>query len=84
MKDPKISFAICVHNEHEEIDRLLEQLTKYKKAEDEIIVQCDEGNTTGNVYKVLDKYKEQIRIIEYPLNSDFASFKNNLKNNIRS
>ena len=34
---------------------LLEQLTKYKKAEDEIIVQCDEGNTTGNVYKVLDK-----------------------------
>lgn len=81
MKDPKISFAICVHNEHEEIDRLLEQLTKYKKAEDEIIVQCDEGNTTGNVYKVLDKYKKQIRVIEYPLNRDFASFKNNLKNN---
>lgn len=75
----KVSFAICVHNEHEEIDRLLEQLTKYKKDTDEIVVQCDQGNTTGNVYKVLDKYKEQIRVIEFPLNRDFASFKNNLK-----
>jgi hypothetical protein len=64
MKDPKISFAICVHNEHEEIDLLLRQLTKYKKDTDEIVVQCDQGNTTSNVYKVLDKYKEQIRIIE--------------------
>jgi len=76
----KISYAIPVHNEHEEIDRLLEHLLKYKKDEDEIIVQCDEGNTTGNVYKVLDKYKGQIHIIEFPLNRDFASFKNNLKN----
>ena len=64
MNDPTISFAICVHNEHEEIDRLLNQLTKHKKPEDEIVVQCDEGNTTGNVYKVLDKYKGQIRVIE--------------------
>ena len=77
----KISFAIPVHNEYEEIDRLLHQLTKYKKEEDEIVVQCDQGNTTSNVYKVLDKYKNQIRIIEFPLNRDFATFKNNLKNN---
>lgn len=76
-----VSYAIPVHNEHEEIDRLLNQLTKYKAAGDEIVVQCDEGNTTGNVYKVLDKYKDQIRVIEYPLNRDFATFKNNLKNN---
>jgi len=76
----KISYAIPVHNEYEEIDRLLEHLLKYKKDEDEIIVQCDEGNTTGNVYKVLDKYKDKIHIIEFPLNRDFASFKNNLKN----
>ena len=81
MMDPKISFAICVHNEHEEIDRLLSQLVKYKKEADEIVVQCDQGNTTGNVYEVLNKYKGQINIIEYPLNRDFAAFKNNLKNN---
>jgi len=76
----KISYAIPVHNEYEEIDRLIQHLLKYKREEDEIVVQCDEGNTTGNVYKVLDKYKDQIHIIEFPLNRDFASFKNNLKN----
>ncbi len=76
----KISYAIPVHNEHEELDRLLGHLLKYKKDVDEIIIQCDEGNTTGNVYKVLDKYKEKIQVIEFPLNRDFASFKNNLKN----
>ena len=81
MTNMKISFAICVHNEHEEIDRLLEHLTKYKKDTDEIVVQCDQGNTTGNVYKVLEKYKGQIRVIEFPLNRDFAAFKNNLKDN---
>ena len=77
----KISFAIPVHNEYEEIDRLLEHLLKYKREVDEIVVQCDKGNTTGNVYEVLNKYEKQIQIIEFPLNRDFASFKNNLKNN---
>ena len=77
----KISYAIPVHNEYEEIDRLLEHLLKYKREEDEIVVQCDQGNTTGNVYEVLNKYKNQIHIIEFPLNRDFASFKNHLKNN---
>ena len=77
----KISYAIPVHNEYEEIDRLLQHLLKYKNEVDEIVVQCDQGNTTGNVYKVLDKYKGKIHVIEFPLNRDFASFKNNLKNN---
>ena len=77
----KVSFAICVHNEHEEIDILINQLLKHKKVEDEILIQCDKGNTTQNVYDVLNKYKDQIRVIEYPLNKDFASFKNNLKTN---
>jgi glycosyltransferase involved in cell wall biosynthesis len=81
MENMKISYAIPVHNEHEEIDRLLEHLLKHKKDTDEIVVQCDKGNTTGNVYKVLDKYKKQIHVIEFPLNRDFASFKNNLKDN---
>jgi glycosyltransferase involved in cell wall biosynthesis len=79
----KISYAIPVHNEYEEIDRLLQHLLKYKREEDEIVVQCDQGNTTSNVYEVLDKYKNQIRIIEFPLNRDFASFKNHLKNNCK-
>lgn len=74
-----VSYAIPVHNEYQELDRLLGQLTKYKKADDEIVVQCDQGNTTSNVYEVLGKYKDQVRVIEFPLNRDFATFKNNLK-----
>jgi len=76
----KISYAIPVHNEYEEIDRLLKHLIQHKNEEDEIIVQCDQGNTVPNVYKVLDNYKGKIQVIEFPLNRDFASFKNNLKN----
>ena len=77
----KISYAIPVHNEHEELDRLLGHLLKHKKENDEILVQCDQGNTVPNVYKVLDKYKNKVRVIEFPLNRDFATFKNNLKDN---
>jgi glycosyltransferase involved in cell wall biosynthesis len=74
-----ISYAIPVCIEHLEIDKLLTQLTKFKRPEDEIIVQCDQGNTTQEVYSVLRKYEGQIKVIEFPLNANFASFKNNLK-----
>ena len=80
-KNMTISYAIPVCIEHLEIDRLLNQLTTYKRLEDEIVVQCDQGNTTQEVYSVLKKYEDKIKVIEYPLNSNFASFKNNLKQN---
>jgi glycosyltransferase involved in cell wall biosynthesis len=76
-----ISYAIPVCIEHLEIDKLLTQLTKFKRSEDEIVVQCDQGNTTQEVYTVLRKYEGQIKVIEFPLNANFASFKNNLKQN---
>jgi len=77
----KISYAIPVCNEWMELEYLLNYLFKHKREQDEIIVQCDEGNTTPNVYQVLEEYKEKLQIIEFPLNGDFASFKNNLKDN---
>jgi glycosyltransferase involved in cell wall biosynthesis len=76
-----ISYAIPVCIEHLEIDKLLTQLTKFKRSEDEIVVQCDQGNTTQEVYSVLRKYEDKIKVIEYPLKANFASFKNNLKQN---
>tara|TARA_Y100000361_G_scaffold138254_1_gene140305 strand:- start:879 stop:1541 length:663 start_codon:yes stop_codon:yes gene_type:complete len=77
----KISYAIPVCNEHQEIDKLLKILIGgIDVGEDEIVIQCDKGNTTPEVYKVLNKYPN-VKIIEFPLNGDFASFKNNLKNN---
>ena len=83
----KISYAIPVCNEHEELKRLLDFLELHLRKEDEIIVQCDEGNTTPEVYEIInserysDGFKEQFKVIEFPLKGNFAAFKNNLKEN---
>lgn len=76
----KTSYAIPVCNEYKEIKYLLQYLTKHKREQDEIVVQCDQGNTTSEVYEVLKQYPD-IKVIEFALNKDFASFKNNLKDN---
>ena len=85
----RISYAIPVCNEHVELEKLLSFLTSHIGKEDEIVVQCDQGNTTNEVYRVLgqyelgnahrNEYSADIKIIEFPLKCDFASFKNNLK-----
>ena len=77
----KISYAIPVCNEWMQLEYLLSYLFKHKREQDEVVVQCDKGNTTPSVYQVLEEYKDKIQIVEFPLNEDFASFKNNLKNN---
>ena len=79
----KISYAITVCNEHDELDRLLLVLTNIIRKEDEIVVQCDKDNTTPEVHLVLNNYDDIVQVIEFPLNKDFASFKNNLKDNCR-
>ena len=73
----KISYAIPVCNEHIELEKLLSFLIKLIDKEDEIIVQCDKGNTTPEVYKVLNSLNQSY--IEFPLNGHFSNFKNNLK-----
>jgi len=73
----KISYAIPVCNEHVELEKLLSFLTKHIDENDEIIVQCDKGNTTPEVYKVLDSLNQLY--IEFPLKGHFSNFKNNLK-----
>jgi glycosyltransferase involved in cell wall biosynthesis len=80
----KISYAIPVCNEWMQLEYLLKYLFKHKREQDEIVVQCDKGNTTPSVYQVLQEYSTYysvgFKVIEFPLNNDFASFKNNLKN----
>ena len=75
----QISYAIPVCNEHAELDRLLSLLLNNKKDNAEIVVQCDEGNTSSEVYYVLDKYVNKIKVVQHPLQGNFAQFKNNLK-----
>ena len=84
----KISYAIPVCNEHIELEKLLSFLLEHIDENDEIVVQCDKGNTTPEVYKVLNQAdqswqnnptKPPIKVIEFPLNGHFSNFKNNLK-----
>ena len=80
-----ISYAIPVCNEHLELEKLLSFLIKHIDENDEIVVQCDQGNTTPEVYKVLDSFKapvglkDPLKVIEFSLNGHFSNFKNNLK-----
>jgi len=76
-----ISYGITVHNELEELTKLLDFLNNNIREEDEIVIQYDEGGVTPEVLEFL-KIKKQIHgytVIGFPLNKDFASYKNNLK-----
>ena len=82
----QISYAIPVCNEHVELEKLLSFLIKHIDENDEIVVQCDEGNTTHKVDKVIDSFrfapvgfKDPLKVIHFPLKGHFSNFKNNLK-----
>ena len=76
----KISYAIPVCNEHAELEKLLSFLIEHIDEKDEIVVQCDKGNTTPEVDKVLGTWQGgPLRVIHFPLNGHFSNFKNNLK-----
>jgi hypothetical protein len=80
-----ITYAITVCNELVELTNLLNFLQPRIKSDDEILIQYDEDSVTKEVkdyVTILSQlHKSQIRVIAFPLNSDFASFKNNLKDN---
>lgn len=81
----KISYAITVCNEIDEIKRLIPLLLEHKREEDEIVIQQD---LCGSVKGLLDvKVKEyceglsNVKYITFDLNNHFANFKNNLTDN---
>jgi hypothetical protein len=80
-----ITYAVTVCNELEEITKLINFLHPRIKSEDEILIQYDENSTTDAVKQYLliisQLHNTNIRVISYPLNNDFATFKNNLKDN---
>jgi glycosyltransferase involved in cell wall biosynthesis len=73
----KISYAITAHNEAAELKALLSHLSSYTKKSDEIVVQLD-TTATNEVKDVVLEFN--VKVIYFPLNNDFAAFKNNLKN----
>jgi len=77
-----ISYAITVCNEIQEITKLLNFLQLHIRKEDEIVIQYDESSVTDEVMdylKLMDSMHENHKVVGFPLNKDFASFKNNLK-----
>ena len=77
-----ISYAITVCNELEELTKLLNFLQTNIRKEDEIVIQYDESSVTDEVkdyVTLMDSMHDNHKVIGFPLNKDFASFKNNLK-----
>lgn len=74
-----ISYAITACNEIVELERLLDQLTSFIKDGDEIAVLVDSSTAPKEIYEVINKYYPTInKVKSYPLNKDFAQFKNQL------
>ena len=82
-----VTYAITVCNELEEITKLVDFLKNKIDKDDEILIQYDENSTTKPVKDYLtiisQLHNSNIKVISYPLNNDFASFKNNLKDNAK-
>jgi hypothetical protein len=79
-----ITYAITVCNELEEITKLVDFLNNRITKDDEILIQYDSDSATKPVVDYLNiisqLHNTNIKVIAFPLNSDFASYKNNLKN----
>ena len=81
----EISYGITVHNEADELNRLLEILIHKSDKEDEIVI-CVDGEDDG-VKFVLDSWCQQyghnklIKVYQRKLDGDFASQKNSVIEN---
>jgi len=78
----KISYAITVCDELKELTSLINFLLVRVDSEDQIVIQYDTDSVTKEVVDyltIIGDIQKQIKVISFPLNKDFASFKNNLK-----
>tara|TARA_Y100000385_G_C13018973_1_gene605241 strand:- start:694 stop:1323 length:630 start_codon:yes stop_codon:yes gene_type:complete len=77
----KISYAVPVCNELVELERLLGQLIKYKRKQDEIVILFDSENGSSHVEEFLRAKSvndSEFKWYSNPLNKDFAQQKNYL------
>jgi hypothetical protein len=78
-----VTYAITVCNEINEITKLVNFLHPRIQSDDEILIQYDEGGVTDDVkgyLNIINDLHDNVNVIGFPLNKDFASYKNNLKN----
>lgn len=76
----KISYAIAVCNELEEVKRLLDLLLTKKRVEDEIVVLFDDSNSSKDMESLLHSYRNNKQITLYVdyFDGHFANWKNKL------
>lgn len=78
-----VTWAITVCSELKELTELVNFLHPKIHKEDEILIQYDEDRVTKEVkgyLDIMDSLHSNIKVVGFPLNGDFATFKNNLKN----
>ena len=72
----KISYAICVCNEHSELNSLLSFLSRVADSEDEINILVDSGKVTEEVRAVLKKFEKRIVVNERKFCGNFSKHRN--------
>jgi glycosyltransferase involved in cell wall biosynthesis len=79
-----ISYCVTACNEHKELKKLLSILNFNMKPQDEIVIQVDSSKVTIEVIEIAEEYisiSSKIKLVKFPLNRDFAAFKNNAYKN---
>ena len=74
----KISYAITVCNELEEIKKLIDFLLVYKQDQDEIVVLLDDSKGKGEVYEYLLTTSPEVTCYRDSFEGHFADWKNKL------
>jgi hypothetical protein len=74
----KISYAITVCNELEEVKRLVNFLLSNKRKEDEIVILYDQSEGTQEVLNYLDTIKTEVQLRSDFFKGHFADWKNAL------
>lgn len=72
----KISYAITVCNELEEVKRLVNFLLLHKRKEDEIVILFDEKNGTEEVFDCIEKMVYDCEVFCEKFEGHFADWKN--------
>ena len=75
----KISYAITVCNELDEIKKLLKFLLQNKRDEDEVVITWDSHNGSSEVKDFLFNHEEVFRLLPFNFLGDFSALKNHTK-----
>jgi len=72
----KISYAICVCDEHKELNSLLSFLVDVIDKDDEINILVDSGKVTSKVKSVLHQFNDRIVVNEREFCGNFSTHRN--------